>query len=60
VLVGGKLFLASSIGEAVVVNPATGAVEKTLRLGAPVYIPPVVAGGKVYLLTDEGKLVALQ
>jgi len=60
VLVGGKLLLASSIGEGVVVNPATGAVEKTLRLGAPVYIPPVVAGGQVYLLTDEATLVALR
>lgn len=59
-LVGGKLFLASSTGEAVVVNPGTGAVERTLRLGSPVYIPPVVANGDVYLLTDEGKLIALR
>jgi outer membrane protein assembly factor BamB len=60
VLVGGKLLLASSTGEGVVVEPTTGAVEKTLRLGAPVYIPPVVAGGQVYLLTDEATLVALR
>jgi outer membrane protein assembly factor BamB len=60
VMAGGKLFLASSLGEGVVVDPANGAVERTLRLGAPVYIPPVVAGGKVYLLTDEANLVALR
>lgn len=60
VLVGGKLFLASSTGEAVVVDPSNGAIQRTLRVGAPVYIPPVVAGGKVYLLTDEATLVALK
>lgn len=59
-LAGGKLFLASSHGDAVVVNPTTGAVEKTLRLGAPVYIPPVVAGGRIFVLTDEAKLVAIR
>ncbi len=60
VLAGGKLFLASSAGEAVVVNPLTGAVERTLKVGGPVYIPPVMAGGQLFLLTDEGKLVVLK
>ncbi|KAF0176552.1 MAG: PQQ-binding-like beta-propeller repeat protein [Hyphomonadaceae bacterium] len=59
-LAGGKLVLASSQGDAVIVNPTTGAVEKTLRVGGPVYISPVAAGGQVYLLTDEGKLVVLR
>ncbi|MDX2234367.1 MAG: PQQ-binding-like beta-propeller repeat protein [Hyphomonadaceae bacterium] len=60
ILVGGKLFLASSLGDGVVVDPTTGAVEKSVRLGGAVYIPPVVAGGTVFLLTDEGKLLALR
>jgi outer membrane protein assembly factor BamB len=60
VLAGGKLVLASSRGEAVIVNPGTGAVEKTLEVGGPVYIAPIAAGGKVYLLTDEGKLVVIK
>lgn len=60
ILAGGKLILASSHGEAVVVNPGTGAVEKTLKVGGAVYIAPIAAGGKVYLLTDEGKLVVIK
>lgn len=60
ILAGGKLFLVSSLGEAVLVSPTTGAVERTIRVGAPVYIPPVVAGGQIFLLTDEAKLIALR
>jgi outer membrane protein assembly factor BamB len=60
VMAGGKLFLASSLGEGVVVDPLTGAVERTVRLGAPVYIPPVVAAGRVFVLTDEANLLALR
>jgi outer membrane protein assembly factor BamB len=59
-LAGGKLVLASSIGEAVIVDPANGQVGKTVKLGAPVFIPPIAAGGQVYLTTDEGGLVVLR
>lgn len=59
-LAGGKLVLASSDGEAVIVDPATGAVEKTLNVGGPVYIAPVAAAGQVFLLSDEGKLVVIR
>ncbi|MDZ4777106.1 MAG: PQQ-binding-like beta-propeller repeat protein [Alphaproteobacteria bacterium] len=59
-LAGGKLVLASSEGEAVIVNPTTGAVEKTLNVGGPVYIAPVAAAGQVFLLSDEGKLVVIR
>lgn len=60
VLVGGKLLLASSLGEVAIVAPETGAVERTLSIGGPVFVAPVVANGVVYLLTDEGRLVALK
>lgn len=59
-LAGGKLVLASSQGDAVIVNPTTGVVEKTLKVGGAVYIAPIAAGGHVYLLTDEGKLVVIR
>lgn len=60
ILVGGRLVLASSVGEVAFVAPETGALDRTIRIGDPVFIPPVAAGGTVYLLTDEGRLVALQ
>lgn len=59
ILVGGKLFLANSLGDAVTVNPQTGAVESEIEIGGPVYITPVAADGVIYVLTDEGRLVAL-
>jgi outer membrane protein assembly factor BamB len=59
-MAGGKLFLANSLGEAVVVDPSTGKVEKTFNVGGPVFVPPIAANGTVYLLTDEARLVALR
>jgi hypothetical protein len=28
-------------------------------LGSPVYVPPIVAQGRMYILTDNAKLMAL-
>jgi outer membrane protein assembly factor BamB len=59
-LAGGKLVLASSLGDCVIIDPSNGQISKTLRLGAPVFIPPIAAGGQIYFTTDEGGLVALR
>lgn len=58
-LAGGMLWLASNQGQLVGVDAATGRVATQQALGAPVYIAPVVAGGRMYVLTDNAKLVAL-
>lgn len=59
-LAGGKLVLASSQGDCMIIDPATGQIAKTVRIGAPVFIPPIAAGGQIYFTTDEGGLVALR
>jgi outer membrane protein assembly factor BamB len=59
VLAGNRLWLTSNKGHLVAVDAATGRVEATESLGAPIYIPPVVAGGRMYVLTDKAKLIAL-
>lgn len=59
VLAANTLWLVSSTGEVVSVDPMTGKVGGTLQLGEKVYIPPVVAQGHMYVLTDSAKLVAL-
>jgi outer membrane protein assembly factor BamB len=59
VLAGGALWLASSKGELVGVDAATGRVGSPLDLGSAVYIAPVVAQGKMFVLTDNAKLIAL-
>jgi hypothetical protein len=38
----------------------TGKVESKLPLPGPAYIAPVVAGGRLYVLTDAAQLVAFQ
>ncbi len=59
VLAGGTLWLASNKGRLIGVDAATGKVGSQVDLGNPVYIPPVVAQGRMFVLTDNAKLIAL-
>jgi outer membrane protein assembly factor BamB len=59
VLAGGRLWLTSNKGHLVGVDPATGKVESTQDLGQPIYIAPVVAQGRMFVLTDKARLIAL-
>lgn len=58
-LAGGTLWLASNKGQLVGVEAATGRVASQQDLGDPVYIAPVVAQGKMFILTDKAKLIGL-
>ena len=53
-------WLASSKGKLVSVDASTGRVLGQRDLGQPVYIAPVVAGGRMYVLTDSARLIALR
>ena len=59
VLAGNMLWLASSKGEVVGVDAATGKIGNKVNVGAAVYIPPIVAQGRMFVLTDSAKLIAL-
>ena len=59
VLAGGKLWLASSEGIFVGVEAASGNIGMQTDLGSPVMITPVVAEGRLYVLTDKAKLIAM-
>jgi len=59
VLAGNRLWLTSNKGQLVGVDAATGRVETTQDLGQPVFIAPVVAAGRMFVLTDKAKLIAL-
>lgn len=59
VLAGSRLWLTSSTGGLVGVDAATGKIASQQDLGQPVYIAPVVAGGRMFVLTDKAKLIAL-
>ena len=58
-LAGGMLWVASSKGQLTAVEATTGKVVSTQDLGGPVYIAPVVAQGRMFILTDKAKLIAL-
>ncbi|MFA5956441.1 PQQ-binding-like beta-propeller repeat protein [Hyphomicrobium sp.] len=59
VMAANTLWLVSSKGEVLSVDAVTGKVGGTLELGDTVYIPPIVAQGHMYVLTDSAKLIAL-
>lgn len=60
VLVGNRLVLASSRGRAISVSPYTGEILGEIKIPGPTFVPPVVAGSKLYILTEDAKLVAYQ
>ncbi len=59
VLAGGKLWLTSSKGQLASVEATTGKIASTVDLGQPIYIAPIVAGSRMFVLTDKAKLIAL-
>lgn len=60
ILASNRLVLANSDGELVGLNPKTGAVETTIRLGAATYVAPAAYNGALYVLTDKGQLVSIR
>ena len=58
VLAGGQLWLSSSAGNMVSVDATSGQVSGQYPLGAASYIAPIVASGTLFLLLDDGTLVA--
>ncbi len=60
VLAGGRLILVSSDGQLAALSPTSGQVIGRRGLGGRYLIPPVVAGGMVYLLSNAAHLIALR
>lgn len=58
-LAGGSLWLASNKGQLVGVEAASGRVTSQQNLGDAVYVAPVVAQNRMFVLTDSAKLIAL-
>ncbi|MDQ1153196.1 PQQ-binding-like beta-propeller repeat protein [Brevundimonas sp. SORGH_AS_0993] len=59
-LASNRLVLVNSFGEAVALDPKTGAQQTTLKLGAPAYIAPAAYNGALYVLTDTGQLICIR
>ena len=59
VIAGNKLWLASNQGHLIGVDAATGKPDAAQNLGTPIYTSPIVAAGKMFVLTDKARLIAL-
>ena len=55
-----RIVVASSEGELIGLDPQTGSEVSRLNLKSSVFIEPIAAGGKILVLTDEGKLIAIR
>lgn len=60
VLAGGRLIAASSDGFAVSLTPENGSRMAATDLDVPTTLPPVVADGGLYFLSDSGKVVCFR
>lgn len=58
VLASEQLWISGSNRELVAVNAYDGKRVSSIKLKAAAYLPPVVAGGTLYMLTDDGTLTA--
>jgi outer membrane protein assembly factor BamB len=59
VLAGGRLWAVSSNGKLAGVDAATGKVSSERDLGGKIFVQPIVADGRMYVLRDDAELVAL-
>ncbi len=59
VLVGGRLLVGGSNGELRAVSPSDGSALGTLSMPGAVRLPPIVVGETLFVLTDNGVLIAL-
>lgn len=59
-MAGGRIILASSDGRVLSLDPANGALLDTIEIDTPVSVAPVVADSTLYILSDDGALIALR
>jgi outer membrane protein assembly factor BamB len=60
VLAGERLILANSLGQMVTVSPADGKTLETTKIGAPVFLQPIVANSTLYIFDSTGKITAFK
>jgi len=60
VLASDRLVMVNSLGEAVAFDPKTGDRQETIKLGGAGFIAPIAVGDKLFVVTDDAKLVAIR
>ena len=60
IIASDRVITVSSEGELLAFSTQTGQQTASLKLGDTVYLEPIVAQGKLYVLTDEARLIAIR
>jgi outer membrane protein assembly factor BamB len=60
ILASDRLIVAGSNGEAMSISPYSGNIMGILEMPGQVSIPPIIANGRVFFLSDDAQLVAYQ
>lgn len=60
VLAGERLWMGNSAGEVVSASVTDGSVKRHAKLGQPITLAPIVAGGMLYVLDDSGHITAFR
>ena len=58
IVAGGRLILANSASQLAEFSLATGSLMQKTELPGPVFVAPVVANNTLYIVTDDGDLLA--
>ncbi|MDE2029612.1 MAG: PQQ-binding-like beta-propeller repeat protein [Alphaproteobacteria bacterium] len=57
---GGNLWMVNSQGTLAAFSPEDGSPRDSVDLGEPVYVSPIVVNRTMYVVTDDGNLIALR
>lgn len=60
VLASGRIIVISSEGELLALDPQTGVEIGALDLRDAVYLEPIAVDGRLYVLTDDARLIAIR
>jgi outer membrane protein assembly factor BamB len=60
VLAGDRLLVGGTTGELLALSPYSGEILGKINIGSPIRLAPVVANRVAYVLTDNGRLIALR
>ena len=50
----------SSEGDVVALSPQNGETVTEMKLGQSIFIEPIAAAGKIFVLTDQANLIAIK
>lgn len=60
IIASDQVIVLNSLGELVALSPQTGERIGSLDLKDPVYLEPISVGDKVFVLTDDARLIAIR